>query len=113
MTNPRTGKPVDVGKIVGVEPDPDELTLRDLSVDPISARGAGPSKEEQAQAVIVEIAADGEWHRRSEAEQACTELGHTGGTFGRAFVNAPVVTREDETARGKPVMYRLTRMEDE
>ena len=108
IPNPVTGELVGTGRITEPVEDDAGYTLRDLSVTPTS-KSAGPTREEQARALILANAADGAWHARAEAAAKCKEAGITGATFKSAFAAAPVEKRENETAQGKPVEYRLRR----
>jgi hypothetical protein len=109
VPNPETGKLIPTGRIrMGDEEE--GLTLRDLSVDPITKR-EGPSKEEQCRTAIIELLADGEWHRKAEVEEHCGALDFKGGTFRRAFEGAPLEVRQDKHARGQPIECRLRRRE--
>jgi hypothetical protein len=104
---------VPAGRLSDIRDEEDGLTLRDLSVDPVSRRDKGPTKEQQANAVIVQVAADGGLHPKRVAEDRCGELGISKATFDRAWETAPIVKEHDKTKRGSPVDYRLQRKEDE
>jgi AAA domain len=105
-----TGRMVRTSQIVDIREEEEGLTLRDLSIDPITERGPGPTKKGQCESAIIELLADGDWHERSElVEYCCDELDFTESTFKRVLADVPLEHRRDETKQGKPASYRLRR----
>jgi hypothetical protein len=100
--NPKTGEVIEVGMVGEIEEDR-ELLAEDILPHP--PREKKEPKVDVVERVMREIGADGEWHTRREAEDACIREGTSAGTFANRFSRLEFIKTEK---RGRDAWWRLT-----
>ena len=102
VTNPQSGEVVDVPVVADLQPE-EGLAAEDVSPHP--PRQKGPSAQFEFERVMYEVGADGGWHSRREAREACAKADVGASTFDHMFSEAEFVER---TREGRETRWRLT-----
>jgi Primase C terminal 1 (PriCT-1)/AAA domain len=98
---PETGETVPTGT-VSCPAEDDELRWENVLFSPPQERGE--TKVDVLERVMRKLGADGEWHSRREAEDACVDAGMSAGTFANKFTRMDSI--ETKTS-GRETEWRL------